>query len=235
MSRRSYASRRTFDWIALTLIISTSGARAHQIAPHYSPEQQEDAVSAFDRVLSSLDQLEQKVLLAYAEGLPVIRMEEIKHADGRTHSGRDPAETPASLARKRGSSVIRRIASFEPLFANCGLSQESIHVLDVISAQTGALLDKRLLATAAERASWARAGGEEGLQRLKSAHELNCAPVRKALIDALPGLQDAYAKVYASFDQPPAAETTVTATTTTSSHTAVSAKPEAAVASKTAP
>jgi hypothetical protein len=180
--------------LALTGILSAGLANAKRVAPPleklYSPAQDATALEALNDAQGALDKLDQKLLLAYGDdGVPIIRMERVKH-------GTQPAdlESPSAL-KTAGGNVLRRIASLEPLTASCGLSSETMHTLLSISSETQTLLEKREIADAATRADWLAQGQQDGSQRLSLVHELNCAPVRKALKEALPSFQTTYAKV----------------------------------------
>jgi len=194
----------------------------------YSPAQEAAALDAINDTLSHLDQLDQKLLRAYIDdGVPIIRMERVKQGpvleEGPSLAGEDYAKAMSSAQPRKtialtvsslkapGGALIRRIASLEPLTSACGLSNESIHTLRIISDQAGALLEKRHVATAADRTEWMAMGTVDGGQRLENVHELNCAPVRYALKETLSDFQSAYAKVYGAWKQDPELEPTLTA------------------------
>jgi hypothetical protein len=187
----------------------------------YSPEQQSAALDALTETLGSLDKLEQRLLPAYGGTSALIRMERIKEgpvvAEGPSATGIDiekaaaakkpkikhPEDDRAQAAAKAradilkaSAAVVERIASFEPLSAQCGLTNETLNTLGVLSDQAAALVEQRYSVDASARQAWFAAGHQNGLQRLTMVHELDCAPVRRALEEALPGFQSVYAKLY---------------------------------------
>ena len=207
-------TRFTHLAIAGVLLSAQALASAHSAGREdYSLAQQVAGVEALNGIVQKLDQLEQRLLPAYGASIPVIRMEEIKRGDPADAAAEAAIQTPVERLHEQGATVIRRIASLEPMWSACGLSHESIEVLSVLSHRTEELLVQRRAAKTREIAEWSRTGSAEGLQRLKSAHELNCRPVRGALTGTLPALQDAYAPLAQALASHPEGAAAATAKT----------------------
>jgi hypothetical protein len=228
MIRTSFPHLQFCGLLALTAASFCAGAHSPAakaplpVQKIYSPAQEASALDALNDTLGHLDQLDQKLLRAYIDdGVPIIRMERVKQGpvlqDGPALVGDDYAQAapvapkrpaksppvPVSALSAPGGALIRRIASLEPLTSACGLANESIQTLMIISDQTGALLEKRKVATPADRTEWMAMGQADGSQRLAQVHELNCAGVRTALKETLSEFQSTYAKVYGAWKQDP--------------------------------
>jgi hypothetical protein len=185
-----------------TLACALSAQAATPVPPLtvYSAAQEAAALQAVADANTALDKLDQKMLLAYpGAGVPVVRMERVEQ--GAVLGSLTAVST--SPLKTTGSRAARRIASFEPLTAACGLANEPMNTLQLLSEQIGALLEKRNLAGAADRADWLAQGHLDGTQRLASVHELDCAPVRRGLAETLPLIQNAYAQLHTAWAADP--------------------------------
>lgn len=210
----TFQTRRMARLAAVVLLSAQALTSVH--AAHretYSLAQQVAGVDAVNTVLQKLDQLEPRLLQAYGSNLPVIRMEELKHPNLGRSASEPTVQSALERLHDQGAKVIQRIASFEPLWSACGLTHESIEVLGTLSDHTAQLLEQRDAAKEQEVFGWSQEGGAQGLERLKSAHELNCRPVRVALTSTLAALQDAYAPLTQALGSLPEGASVTSATT----------------------